>query len=516
MDFQLAEDQVTVNDLARDIFSRNGDPQRLFDIEAGQDRFDRVLHRDLADSGVLGLLVPEEHGGAGLGLWEVAGVFVEQGRTLGTVPLWETLVGGVLPLVRYGDARQQAEWLPRVAAGDAVLTVAVDDLADARPYGARVRARSGAEPGGAGVTLSGTAVGVRSAHLADAIIVPATDEEGTVGLYLVPTAGPGVRRDTFERTDRGLASDVHLEGAAAELLAEGPEEDRIDWLLRQVWIAVAALQSGISQAAVRRGRRLHLRPRAVRCADRDLPGRRPPDRQLPHRHRGDGGHLPQRALARDDRAAAPRGRTRREVLGCRGGRPCRAHRAARARRHGCRRHLPDPPLHALDHPAGQHRRLGGLAAAAARGPRRRGGAAVSGTQITIEQVSLGDTLPELEIPLTRTLIVAGALATRDYEDVHHDPAQAERRGTPDTYMSINNTNGLVGRYVTDWAGPAARMVRLSTRLGVPNFPDDVMRLTGEVVGVEEDTVRVAVRGMNSKGAHAVSEVTVRLPRGTEQ
>ncbi|MCX4388158.1 acyl-CoA/acyl-ACP dehydrogenase [Micromonospora peucetia] len=251
MDFQLAEDQVTVNDLARDIFSRNGDPQRLFDIEAGQDRFDRVLHRDLADSGVLGLLVPEEHGGAGLGLWEVAGVFVEQGRTLGTVPLWETLVGGVLPLVRYGDARQQAEWLPRVAAGDAVLTVAVDDLADARPYGARVRARSGAEPGGAGVTLSGTAVGVRSAHLADAIIVPATDEEGTVGLYLVPTAGPGVRRDTFERTDRGLASDVHLEGAAAELLAEGPEEDRIDWLLRQVWIAVAALQSGISQAAVR-------------------------------------------------------------------------------------------------------------------------------------------------------------------------------------------------------------------------------------------------------------------------
>lgn len=251
MDFQLAEDQVTVNDLARDVFSRHGDPQRLFDIEAGPDRFDRVLYRDLAGSGVLGLLVPEEHGGAGLGLWEVAGVFVEQGRTLGTVPLWETLVGGVLPLVRYGDAKQQAEWLPRVAAGDVVLTVAVDDLADARPYGARVRARSGAGPDGAGVTLSGAAVGVRSAHLADAIVVPATDEEGTVGLYLVPTAGAGVRRDTFERTDRGLASDVHLDGVAAELLAEGPGEDRLDWLLRQVWIAVAALQSGVSQAAVR-------------------------------------------------------------------------------------------------------------------------------------------------------------------------------------------------------------------------------------------------------------------------
>lgn len=130
-------------------------------------------------------------------------------------------------------------------------------------------------------------------------------------------------------------------------------------------------------------------------------------------------------------------------------------------------------------------------------------------------ISVGDTLPTLEIPLTRTLIVAGALATRDYENVHHDPAEAERRGTPDTYMSINNTNGLVGRYVTDWAGPGARMTRLSTRLRVPNFPGDTMTLKGQVVHVDDDTVRVTVRGTNSKGAHAISEVTVLLPRGTE-
>lgn len=135
--------------------------------------------------------------------------------------------------------------------------------------------------------------------------------------------------------------------------------------------------------------------------------------------------------------------------------------------------------------------------------------------LTVEQVTVGDTLPVFEVPLTRTLIVAGALATRDFEDVHHDPAQARLRGTPDTYMSINNTNGLVGRYVTDWAGPASRMVRLSTRLGVPNFPGDTMTLSGEVVAVDGDTVRVAVRGLNSKGAHAISEVTVRLPHGTE-
>lgn len=131
----------------------------------------------------------------------------------------------------------------------------------------------------------------------------------------------------------------------------------------------------------------------------------------------------------------------------------------------------------------------------------------------VGEVAVGDVLPELAVPLTRTLIVAGALGTRDYEDVHHDPTRALERGTPDTYMSINHTNGLVGRYVTDWAGPGAVLTRMSTRLGVPNFPGDTMTFTGQVVEVDADTVRVAVRGTNSAGAHAVSEVTLRLPTG---
>lgn len=126
-------------------------------------------------------------------------------------------------------------------------------------------------------------------------------------------------------------------------------------------------------------------------------------------------------------------------------------------------------------------------------------------------MNVGDTLPELAIPITRSLIVAGALATRDYEDVHHDPQRALERGTPDIYMSINHTNGLVSRYVSDWAGPAVVLTRLETRLGVPNFPGDTMTFTGEVVEKVGDTVRVAVRGANSAGVHASSSVTLRLP-----
>ena len=134
--------------------------------------------------------------------------------------------------------------------------------------------------------------------------------------------------------------------------------------------------------------------------------------------------------------------------------------------------------------------------------------------LKIGEVTVGDRLPELAVPITRTLIVAGALATRDYEDVHHDPQRAIERGTPDVYMSINNTNGLIGRYITDWAGPGAVLTRLATRLGVPNFPGDTMTLTGEVTGKTADTVRVAVTGSNSRGAHATSEVTIRLGPGS--
>jgi len=127
-------------------------------------------------------------------------------------------------------------------------------------------------------------------------------------------------------------------------------------------------------------------------------------------------------------------------------------------------------------------------------------------------VTVGHVLPELRIPITRSMIVAGALATRDYEDVHHDPDRARERGTPDIYMSINHTNGLVGRYVTGWAGPTAVIKRLSTRLGVPNFPGDTMTLTGEVTAVDGDLVTVVVTGRNSKGVHTRSEVTVQHNR----
>ena len=128
-------------------------------------------------------------------------------------------------------------------------------------------------------------------------------------------------------------------------------------------------------------------------------------------------------------------------------------------------------------------------------------------------VSVGDELPPLDIALTRSLIVATALASRDYTEVHHDPAAATERGSKDVFMNILSTNGFVGRFVPDWAGPDALLRRVSIRLGAPNYPGDTMRMTGAVTATDAAarTVEVGVRGANSLGDHVNGTVTLVLP-----
>jgi acyl dehydratase len=139
--------------------------------------------------------------------------------------------------------------------------------------------------------------------------------------------------------------------------------------------------------------------------------------------------------------------------------------------------------------------------------------------LRFEDVAVGDVLPELPIPLDRTLIVATAIASRDYQDVHHDPGLAVERGSPDIFMNILSTNGFVGRFVTDWAGPGARIESVSIRLGAPNHPGDTMTLTGAVTAVEvpgtrddgRGVVELSVRGANSRGDHVTGTVRLSLP-----
>jgi acyl dehydratase len=127
-----------------------------------------------------------------------------------------------------------------------------------------------------------------------------------------------------------------------------------------------------------------------------------------------------------------------------------------------------------------------------------------------DDVNVGDELPPLVLALTRSLIVATALASRDFQDVHHDPTLAQEKGSQDIFMNILTTNGIIGRYITDWAGPNAIVKNVSIRLGVPNYAGDTMTLAGTVTTKQSGEVVVAVVGSNSLGNHVTGNVTLAL------
>ena len=136
---------------------------------------------------------------------------------------------------------------------------------------------------------------------------------------------------------------------------------------------------------------------------------------------------------------------------------------------------------------------------------------MSTTSLRYDDVNVGDQLPELDIPLTRTLIVSTAIASRDFQDVHHDPGLAQQRGSPDIFMNILTTNGLVGRYITDWAGPNALLKAVRIRLGAPNYPGDTMRITGAVTRKDAGEIEIGLKGSNQLGDHVIGTVVLALP-----
>ena len=130
-------------------------------------------------------------------------------------------------------------------------------------------------------------------------------------------------------------------------------------------------------------------------------------------------------------------------------------------------------------------------------------------------IAVGDELAPFVLDVTATVIVAGALASRDFMPAHHDPVFARAQGAPDVFMNILTTNGYVSRFVTDWAGPEAMVKRIEIRLGAPAVPGKPLRFTGRVTAktevAGECVLEVAVRAANELGDHATGSVVVTLP-----
>ena len=126
-------------------------------------------------------------------------------------------------------------------------------------------------------------------------------------------------------------------------------------------------------------------------------------------------------------------------------------------------------------------------------------------------MNVGDRIPEWSVPITPTLIVSTAIATRDFQDVHHDRDLAQGHGSKDIFMNILTSTGLVERFVTDWAGGDTDIRGIAIRLGAPAYPYDTLTFSGTVSSIEEGIAVIDVRGAVSLGDHVVGTVRIASP-----
>src|SRR5262249_42758828 len=135
--------------------------------------------------------------------------------------------------------------------------------------------------------------------------------------------------------------------------------------------------------------------------------------------------------------------------------------------------------------------------------------------IDFNDIHIGDAITPMRIDATATVIVAGAIATRDFMPVHHDRSYANLQGAPDIFMNILTSNGYCSRFLTDWVGPDAMVKRITIRLGVPATAGCTLEFTGTVTGTsrvgDEGIVEVELRASTETGDHLSGTAVLSLP-----
>jgi hypothetical protein len=130
-------------------------------------------------------------------------------------------------------------------------------------------------------------------------------------------------------------------------------------------------------------------------------------------------------------------------------------------------------------------------------------------------VKVGDPVTPMKIDVTATVVVAGAIATRDFMPVHHDRDYANSQGSPNIFMNILSDNGFCTRFLTDWAGPEAMVRKIAIRLGVPAYAGSKLEYSGSVTGTSqadgEGLVEIAFRAVNDQGDHLSGTAVIGLP-----
>ncbi len=249
MDFALSEEQEAFGELARQILADGCTKERLIEVEKKRGpRFDEKLYADLANAGLLGIAVPEEQGGAGLGFFELALIVEQVGAHAAPVPVLETLVMGAEPIRAFGSEAQQKAHLPGIASGERIVTAALTEaLSDIEAPQTKATPKDG------GYALDGVKTCVPCAQIADLVLVPATIGDD-VAIFLVDPKASGVTIEPVDTTSGQPEARVSLAAVqvAADDVLGSPEEGAqiLESMRLRATAAYCALALGVCETAL--------------------------------------------------------------------------------------------------------------------------------------------------------------------------------------------------------------------------------------------------------------------------
>lgn len=207
MDFSYSQDQQALIGLAEQILTEKATHESIRAIERGGGiRFDAELWKALGEAGLVGVAVPEEFGGVGMGFLELGAILEKVGKTVAPVPYLETTVLAGMPIAEFGTAAQKQALLPGIASGELIGTAAIlEELREPEDPALTARAE------GAGHVLDGTKIAVRAAQIAGKLLVPARTDKG-VTVFLVDRDAEGVSLTELTTTSGQPEADVHFNG----------------------------------------------------------------------------------------------------------------------------------------------------------------------------------------------------------------------------------------------------------------------------------------------------------------
>ena len=247
MDFRFTEDQESIEELSRKIFESEVSDESLKALEKSGEWIHRKVWNALGQAELLGIALPVEYGGGGMGLVELGILLKEQGRTAAPIPLMHSSGIGAMAIAEFGGEELKSRILRGVASGESIVTVALAEAANVDVFRPQVQAiKSGDD-----YILTGNNTCVPALTLADWVLVPATTDNGSVGLFLVETKAGGVTVESQTTTSFEEQGELSLDsvkvGPAEQVGALTSDGSQIQWMVERSWACICALQWGIAQ-----------------------------------------------------------------------------------------------------------------------------------------------------------------------------------------------------------------------------------------------------------------------------